>query len=173
MACRAGRAASIVTKVCGQLQLSAERLSVRYFALDAERAENGTLRYEFEYDAHVYYNQIYGAIRRTSRRRYNGLPSRLHSFDLSEEEYERARQLVSGSAGPPPIAIEFEEFGDDGAADAGAVERELAMHEAPARKVRKAPAKRKRPDSNIVEQQLQASQASVKRKQQGQRTGVQ
>jgi len=93
--------------VCGQLQLSAERLSVRYFALDAERAENGTLRYEFEYDAHVYYNQIYGAIRRTSRRRYNGLPSRLHSFDLSEEEYERARQLVSGSAGPPPIAIEF------------------------------------------------------------------
>jgi len=140
----------LVTKVCGQLQLSAERLSVRYFALDAERAENGTLRYEFEYDAHVYYNQIYGAIRRTSRRRYNGLPSRLHSFDLSEEEYERARQLVSGSAGPPPIAIEFEEFGDDGAADAGAVERELAMHEAPARKVRKAPAKRKRPESNAV-----------------------
>jgi len=41
--------------------------------------------------------------------------------DLSEEEYERARQLVSGSAGPPPIAIEFEEFGDDGAADAGSV----------------------------------------------------
>ena len=51
---------------------------------------------------------------------------------------------------PPPIAIEFEEFGDDGAADAGAVERELAMHEAPARKVRKAPAKRKRPESNAV-----------------------
>jgi len=41
------------------------------------------------------------------------------------------------------------------------------MHEAPARKVRKAPAKRKHPDSNIVEQQLPASQASVKRKEQG------
>jgi len=134
----------VVTKVRGQLQLSAERLSVRYFTLDAERADdNGTLRYEFEKDAHVYYNQIYGAVRRTSRRRYNGLPSRLHSFDLTEEEYERARQLVSGSAGAPPIAVEFEEFGDDGAADAGAVDRELAMHEAPAHQP-KASAKRKR-----------------------------
>ena len=74
---------------------------------------------------------------------------------------------MSGSAGPPPIAVEFEEFGDDGATDSAAVERESAMHEAPARKVRKAPAKRERPGSNIVEQQSPAFQASAKRKRVG------
>ena len=36
----------------------------------------------------------------------------LMAFTVTEEQFEAARQLVS-SAGPPPIALEFEEFGED------------------------------------------------------------
>ena len=34
-------------------------------------------------------------------------------FSLSQDEYDAARELVSGASGPSPIALEFEEFGQE------------------------------------------------------------
>ena len=51
-------------------------------------------------------------IRSISRRRFEGLPVSLVSFRISDDECQRARQLVS-VAGPPPITQEFDEFEDD------------------------------------------------------------
>ena len=121
-----------------------------YFTLNAELAEMGTMRFEFAYDAHVYYNQIYGVARQISRRRFGGLPPKLQSFDVTEEAFERARQLVSSDAGPPPIAREFDEFGDGEDSDAGVdsltQESQLSKFEAPKgkRKARGVPPKAKR-----------------------------
>ena len=53
-----------------------------------------------------------GTTRSISRRRFEGLPVSLVSFRISDDECQRARQLVS-VAGPPPITQEFDEFEDD------------------------------------------------------------
>ena len=66
------------------------------------------------------WSAIYGTVGHTARRRYDGLPPKLVRFDLSQEEFESARELVSGASGPPPVAVEFEEFreeDDDGGLD--------------------------------------------------------
>ena len=61
---------------------------------------------------------------------FEGLSVRLISFQISEDEYQRARQLVSGAAGPPPITQEFDEFEDDDDACGGDDDDALAQYEA-------------------------------------------
>ena len=59
------------------------------------------------------WSAIYGTVGHTTLRKYEGLPPKLIRFDLSQEEFESARELVSGASGPPPVALEFEEFGEE------------------------------------------------------------
>ena len=96
----------MATKRGATVKFNMERLAVRYFK------DGGSLQYDFEMPGHVYYNQIFGTIRSISRRRFEGLPVSLVSFRISDDECQRARQLVS-VAGPPPITQEFDEFEDD------------------------------------------------------------
>jgi len=132
----------VATKRGATVKFNMERLAVRYFK------EKDDLQYDFEMLGHVYYNQIFGSIRSLSRRRFEGLPVSLISFQISEDEYQRARLLVSGAAGPPPITQEFDDFEDDdacGGDDDGA----LARYEA-------APKRRSKPTaahSQVDEQQ--------------------
>ena len=114
----------VATKRGASVKFNMERLAVRYFK------EGGSLQYNFEMPGHVYYNQIFGSIRSLSRRRFEGLPVSLISFQISEDEYQRARQLVSGAAGPPPITQEFDEFEDDDDACGGDDDDALAQYEA-------------------------------------------
>ena len=114
------RESLVATKGPGGLKLSGERLAVRYFKPDTTGASAGTLRYAYELDDHVTWSAIYGTVGHTTRRRYDGVPPKLVGFDLSQEEFESARELVSGASGPPPVAVEFEEFreeDDDGGLD--------------------------------------------------------
>ena len=93
-------------------------------------------------DAHVSIEALYGTVGRTSRRRYGGVPPKLVGFSLSQDEYDAARELVSGASGPSPIALEFEEFGQE--EDLGEDNDEsLARYETPRGGKRKAAAQRK------------------------------
>ena len=116
----------MATKQGATVKFNMERLAVRYFK------EKGDLQYDFEMHGHVYYNQIFGTIPSISRRRFEGLPVSLVSFRISDDECQRARQLVSGVAGPPPIIQEFDEFedDDDSPAHRGDDDDALAQYEA-------------------------------------------
>ena len=83
------RESLVVSRVSGKLRLSAERLAIRYF----KPTTTGELRFEYELDGHVSIEALYGTVGRTSHRRYDGLPSKLVGFDLSQVEYDAAREL--------------------------------------------------------------------------------
>ena len=126
-------------------------------------AHGWNLQYDFEMPGHVYYNQIYGTIGSTSRRRFAGLPSSLVSFRVSDDEYQRARQLVSGAGGPAPIAQEFDEFGEDEDEDTytGDGDAALARYEAVPPKLK---AERKRKVEKTEAQVEEAPAPAAKRR---------
>ena len=107
------RESLVVTKRATGHRFNSERLPIRYF----KAVDDGGLRYKFEQDAHVYYNQIYGTVGCTSHRSFGGLPAKLIAFRISDEEFQAARQLVSGAAGTPPIVLEFNEAAGDDESD--------------------------------------------------------
>ena len=140
----------VATKQGAAVKFNMERLAVRYFK------EKGELQYDFEMHGHVYYNQIFGTIPSISRRRFEGLPVSLISFRISDDECQRARQLVSGVAGPPPIMQEFDEF-EDGDDSPGDNDDALAQYEAAPPRPK---AKAKRPQEEEQEDEGEGASSS-------------
>ena len=66
------------------------------------------------------------------------MPLKLVGFRVSDHEFQAARDLVSSARGPPPIALEFDEYGyaeSDSDEDAE-LEASLARLEAPQKRRR-------------------------------------